>query len=332
MILFKFFKQLIILYPCGIHNILHPNFKMSSNPTKRKRRRTRKCLDELRKRSRRLIFSNNSSEKVYENNQYLHNNVKEMNFHTSRLTLAMFPKAIQSETITRPLLAEMSKRLKVDLSDIVGNKTCESSEKSKNVKNKNKLRDLNLKEANEDSTTDNFFKQNAQYVTNTTNTFGSYVLLSPNNLETSQTDSDTPEGPETHHRIQDLYEDFLSDASSYMKANASEALLKDYNLKKVKQKLQELYIKNNIHITSTATLNQRNQLFQVEESLVQNPMDYIRQKCEKYQGLTAFSNNFSETSSLSVNSPQSPSAPLLSSPKSIHYETPEYIYFPHKLN
>lgn len=74
-----------------------------TDTAKRKKRKTRKCLDEIRKRSRRTSCAHfdideNKSADLYSRN------IQQCIITDNRLTLRMFPNVIRSKTVTRPII------------------------------------------------------------------------------------------------------------------------------------------------------------------------------------------------------------------------------------
>lgn len=327
---------------------------ITSSATKRKKRKTRKCLDEIRKRSRcgtkdpikktpvlgklREIVSNvNDPRKPISNNNYITSN---------RLTLAMFPKAIRSETITRPVLSDIQHgACNYNLSKVVTNGRPPNAVLY-NDNNAQPDGDSDfIKNSDEESMSSAYDKCNEIQKDSTSENRSnggisprSFILFSP--MHQAAENDLIEESPNEHfvstptsssQSVREcygyqLYEEFMNEIPIYLRENAP-ALLKEDVMKKTRTVLHNIYMHNcrrgcedNILQcikTSVSASNKSN-----HDTIVRNPMDYLKlgyswqQTTEPAPPLAADS---------TVESP----APA---PQSLIHDTPEYTYYPHKLN
>lgn len=318
---------------------------------KRKKRKTRKCLDELRKRSRRNANGCDTYKK-----SPLVNKLGEAVTHlvrlkpiigkncitSTRLTLPMHPKAIQSETITRPELSEIRQAR-------VLNRKLTSTVTSANIPLQVSNSESDLRRNSDEDIIDDTFGRYSEInqispqeliasgnvSDQSKNSPSSFILFSPLDqvrdtdiLEESpfRDTASTPTSPSSHSSHEDygyhLYEEFMNEIPTYIKQNTP-ALIKEDVLMKIKSLKQNLYREechqecedNILNYIKTNMLT--NNLFSPSSAIVENTMDYIRQRLKSSAPIST--NSGSPCSSITP-----PTAPT--------HDTPDYIYYPHKLN
>lgn len=334
----------------------------SSNIVKRKKRKTRKCLDEIRKRSRRTgqnLFEKDSS-KVGNHN---FNTVNNCLVTHNRLTLRMFPKAVRSETITRPALIDLKEKSNLNLDELVkgvgkaintSNSTnvrmpefdANSSEhlKNENFKFSNKctldestsynepdIENMNSQEEKLSSNFDLFTSMDSAEVTD----------KSPESTRAQSVSTDMTSSNQSDDFGYKMYEEFMSEIPTYLNQNAT--LIQEDVMKKTKMFLHNLFLEssyqesgeNMIKCEKTNTEND----YTHNEMIVHNPMDYIRLGDVQQQSLFPRPSRIGGVIDGGCSIPHSPLlAPSLpgASPDSplsvIVNDTPDYTYYPHRLN
>lgn len=329
-----------------------------TSATKRKKRKTRKCLDELRKRSRRstdslikptamgnlkeTISSLNEPLKLINNNNYI---------TTNRLTLAMFPKAIRSETITRPVLSNIQHNVSsnnfskiVSSTVILDDKNGQPNDDSDFIKNSDEesmtsaydrckeMGQISLqKESNSEkmSTDDNISPR-------------SFILFSPvrqsadtDLFEESPNEHSVSTPTSSSQSIRDrcgyqLYEEFMKEIPMYLKENAP-ALLKEDVMKKSRTVLHNVYMdscrrecEDNILQCIKTSVSTSKKPFANHNTIIHNPMDYLRAGYVSWRQSTAPTMSVAPDAESAAESP-APQTSLI-------HDTPEYTYYPHKLN
>lgn len=341
-------------------------FAMESlpNTTKRKKRKTRKCLDEIRKRSRRtgqILFEKDNGKVCDSFSNY--NTANNCFVTNNRLTLRMFPKAVRSETITRPALDDLKNKSNFNLDELVkGTKALSSTNvrmpelintfdnsiehlgnENFKISNKCALKEsITFKQSDvqnmchqEENNSDMFTSMDSAEVTDKSP--HSLRALSVSTLTTSSNQS-------VHDDFgYNLYEEFMSKLPTYLKRNTT--IIEEDVMKKTKVYLQNLFIdscyqeceENVLKYKKGNTTNK--DYTPPSEMIVHNPMDYIRLGHVQQQSL------FHRTSSLRVtidggcSIPQSPllapSSPAASPDSPLNVivnDTPSYTYYPHRLN
>lgn len=340
----------------------------SSNTTKRKKRKTRKCLDEIRKRSRRtsgqILFKKNSG-KVYEHFSN-HNNVNNCLVTNNRLTLRMFPKAVRSETITRPVLENLKEKTTLNLDELVKGTRAISTLSSTNVRMPelintfdNSIEHLKNEHffnkcAVEESI--NYKESNGKNMNSQEENFSSNFDLCTSMVSAEATDKSPDSiGAESvstlttssNQSLQDdygypLYEEFMSEIPTYLKRNVT--FIEEDVMKKTKLFLQNLFIEScyqecEENVLKCKKENIANKKDTPREMIVHDPMDYIRLGHVQQQSLFYRPTRISRTIDGGCSQPQSPllapSLPAVSpdSPLSVIVnDTPDYTYYPHRLN
>lgn len=329
--------------------------------TKRKRRKTRKCLDELRKRSRRYSVYNSLKSKspLRMRNNIANERSEELvklnnNYITSeRLTISMFPKAIRSETITRPMCSNVIQEPKLSIKIPNGSTFCTVTSTCFEAK-ENSDDDIDYIRHSEDNSKDviescmrHNTQKNCSDLENQGNTSTeSYILFSPEeqvrDIDFDETQNEAASLVTTPSLVSSeenynyhLYDEFMKEVPLYLKENVP-ALTKEDVTKKAKTYLHNIYLEscrqeceNNIlQCIKNNMLSGSNRSNISREAIVQNPMDYLR------LGYAWRQNNrhVQSPSRDRLSSPGSHTTPLSPTVNSVIHDTPDYDYYPHKLN
>lgn len=332
----------------------------TTNITKRKKRRTRKCLDELRKRSRRYTVYNSIKSKSPLRNKVTNARSEVLvksnnNYITSkRLTIAMFSKAIRSETITRPMCSDVMQEPKICIKRPRGSTFCtvtancfEAKEDSNGDSDYIRHSEDNSKEVFE-SCLGHDTQKNCSDIENQGDTSAeSYLLFSPEeevrgidlfdetqneavSLVTTPSLASSEESYNYH-----LYDEFMKEMPLYLKENVP-ALIKEDVTKKAKIYLHNIYMEscrqeceNNIlQCIKSNMLSGNNKSNISRETIVQNPMDYLRLGYAWRQN----KGQVHDPAGASPDSPGLSTTPLSPPVDSAIHDTPDYDYYPHKLN
>ncbi|CAG5034222.1 unnamed protein product [Parnassius apollo] len=326
-----------------------------SNKIKRKKRKTRKSLNDLRKRLHGKPedkISNNLSDSA--NN--LQNEAKKNCIASSRLTLNLFHKAVRSETITRPDLSIMKKQTifnknkktvyKTSITRQMGTASIDNQKCSSNMPaNSSKNNVMEVLSDNSASSKENSMNYKR-------NLLDSPVMFSPVEMRITTTSLEKSESPITLATSsigspqvsddQQLYEEFINYIPRYFVEKTPSLIREDIMMKK-KLFLQNLYLEgcrreteqnifhcmtNNLHRGRDENTN-TDEYFSPKKIIEEDPMNYIRQGYAMQQHGSCKS-----ITSVSSSSPNSP-LPILNThnkSNSFIHDTPEYVYFPHKLN
>lgn len=310
--------------------------------TKRKKRRTRRCLDEIRNRLQRKCDKHfqHSTQKtkscILLESKKLENRLVTMD----RLTLkAMFPNAVRSETITRSVLEEIKQKQNVHFVDVL--KDC-ATKKAFPLRQEYFCNNMNISasfhnnipfpECGENS----LYHENDYKNNDTVDSPSSLVLFSPdgsiNNtvtLSKSVNEGDAVTSSTSSHISQDYrhhrYEELMNEISSYMR-HADSSIDKEDAMKKTIHNLQKLYMEscqkeceenivksNSSHALTSKKIVIGNQL------IIENPLDYIKFEHEQEQNR-----------GFPLDSSDSPS-PGGGALTEVPYDTPDYNYYPHRL-
>ncbi|CAB3235061.1 unnamed protein product [Arctia plantaginis] len=326
-----------------------------SNGAKRKKRKTRKCLDEIRKRSRRtgqILFEKDDGRF----DEMFHNkNIQKCMLTSNRLTLRMFPKAIQSKTITRPVLLDLEHKPNLNLDELVRDTNIYKAQNRNfrtpifsNIDNngesfQNKSHNSNY------SLIENSLIENEQIVKNCDDKedlemFSSMDELnnkSPISMGTPPASSMTSSSTQSLREDNgyNLYEEFMSEIPACLQQNSK--LIQEDVMKKTKMLLQNLFIEScyeecEDNILRCIKNDKAKNMYYTSTEVVHNPIDYIRQGHVQHQTLF---HNSSESISGSDSASQSPlrDPSCLSSPSDttlsiVIQDTPDYTYYPHRLN
>lgn len=343
------------------------------NMAKRKKRKSRKCLDEIRKRSRQtgqILFEKDNGKVCNLFTNYI--NVNNCVITNNRLTLRMIPKAVQSETITRPTLADLKQTQKLNLDELV------KGTKVLTTLNSTRVTLPELFTDRFDNNVEHFNNENVKFIANkcaledsvndedlvVKNINGQEEKLSSNfDLLTSMDSNEmTDKSPDsigaqsvstlTTSSNQSLhsdfgynqYEEFMSEIPTYLKQNAT-FVEEEEVMTKTKVFLQNLFIESCYQECEDKVLKciknntAKNVNYTPSEMIVHNPMDYIRLGHVEQQSLFHQSSRIRGPIVRSCSTPQSPlialSSPAVSpdTPLSvIAHETPDYTFYPHTLN
>lgn len=316
--------------------------------TKRKKRKTRKCLDELRKRSRSTSIADKPNKKPPLFGEFSNMNGCKLNNNcitSKRLTLTMFTKAVRSETITRPLPSNIKQdsTLNLDLKSpvisplniIVDSKSSSGASTPKVCTGSDIPRQSDIEHFHHDSgnSSDSMILFSPLHKAKTR------ILKESANEETRSTITSTSRSVEDfgYH----LYEELIEDIPLYLRRNLPN-LIKEDVMNNTKTSLQNIYFEN---LQKQYEPNKSDEPFVKEnrltsdrsctsnEMIVQNPMDYItigwrrsyQQSCQD-----------SSPSNADVSPPQTPHTLCspVASPQlhSVLSYTPDYEYYPHRLN
>ncbi|CAH1635443.1 unnamed protein product [Spodoptera littoralis] len=327
--------------------------------TKRKKRKTRKCLNEIRKKSLRtghLFF-----EKEKDNISDLIPNYNKCIITKERLSLRTFPKTVRSETITRPVLAELKQKpnLKLDelrsgskVLDTLNSTVVKLSNFSRSLKNTNDhierykvenpmslICSMGSNKYDEDSYVINMCNQEDKF--NNTNVCS---FIDPDQRSNKSSSSiGVHSGPSptstSNHRFHDsfrydLYEEFISEIPKYLKQTVK--TMEGDIVKNTKVVLKQLFISECCY---------QEKYYTPKKVIVRNPMDYIRLSHVQQRSLFHQSSRSRRTfdeidsfppSPIVISSSPSISHHFASSPDSplnvIVNNTPDYSFYPHRLN
>lgn len=306
-----------------VSNVMNTEMKK----TKRKKWRTRKYLNEIRKRSQRCgnTLSNDYVDDC--SNKIKFPTKKSSNITNKRLTLSMFPKAVRSETITRPVLAEI--KHKQSINDIVKDKT------SPIVLNTNINDKFQSKSDDQHSISDilivaNELTHDEQSIEDDKTPFGSSVLVSHDRKDDAALSDEsninlfTPTPPK---ETPELYENFMEEPPHLLREVLPDRFFKYNAMKDMREELNKTETEILKSPFNTSTCIKKGKL--TRNSIVENPIEYIRQAQTVPNDVTESCNSSSEVSDIQP-SMQSP-LPLLMDP-TIILDTPEYNYYPHKLH
>lgn len=326
-----------------------------STVTKKKRRRTRKCLDEIRKKSRHTasdcstetskqhIVKNNKAEGAHDDSHRL--------VTMNRLTLNMFPKAIRSETITRPLLEEIKYKSSYTYQNLDKNINCNISPKDPEIECfEHSAFNKSMPVFDQDES----LQEHESSLINTP--WGDFLnshSSNPKDISENQVDkiarvyssSSTSLSSQTlEEHGHKLYEELMNKISLHLKKITSTVIKEDV-IQHTKVKLQKLYNRSWSEEYQACVVEHKkskNTLQCSENSIAQNPLDYIRLKhCQQQEmyddcrsGIVESFNSLSPTEA-------EPTTSVLNSQLTFGrecthdvalYHTPEYNYYPHRLN
>lgn len=318
---------------------------------KRKKRKTRKCLDELRRRARIVSIKNDvpyqkTCNKPIQN--FKNSNCKRDNNNcitSKRLTLTMFAKAIRSETITRPLNYDE----KQDRNLVINTKSPPTS--PLNIVVESRSSDASGNIGNTNKTDIGKLSDSDNYLNHDDNSFDNFVWFSPSRqverhrfpgTENEDTISMATSTSRTNEDLgYNLYEELLDDIPTFARRNLSNFIKYDV-MRKTKTCLQNLYMENfhqnqeNVQVNivpsilhtsiSTSDISQTTP----KENIVQNPMDYIRIGWRRGGLRHSYDSTPSDPGMSPLRSPP-PCSPVTTQISIISY-TPDYNFYPHRLN
>lgn len=357
-------------YDCVIVNIInrliHNSMETTCTSGKRKKRRTRKCLDQIRKKSRRNCDDINEvpiqklkkSNKTGDSMKLINQN--RCTITTNRLTLrpVMFSKAVKSETITRPQLpsrhsSDNNKSIIIPDSPLQSSVivNCQNSKDTvpripekqrksvaQNTEHCNEIEEVSF---HDDSDSD---RGNASPK--------SFIVFSPISQAiepevVSSTEGEPPPAATGYH----LYSEFMDELADRVTTLAP-ALVQPDVLWKTRKYLQDVYTdgcrreseQNILQCMNITGASSDSENMEPIDTIVQDPMEYIKLGMGRRSVLRE--RNSSEPSSPRARAlcppsrvPRSPSASPPSPPSqsssphlSIINDTPEYTFYPRKLN
>lgn len=329
---------------------------------KRKKRRTRRCLDEIRNRLR----SKNKFNFIKPGSRNIKFRTEEFKktddrlVTVNRLTLkAMFPNAITSDTITRPILEEIKQKQSISLADVIKDSTvntanqhiddrkvCFSSKINTSASFDN---NIPLEQCNGNSQSG----ENSNCKTCEAKCSNSILLFSPSgSIDKPITQSKPVNGlissksPPENTQDYQHHTNMVKEIPFYCRHLASSSNREDSTITNLQaldlERCQAEYDPNIMKCDIGHDYS--NESFQFEdEVLVENPLDYLRIEHDRQQNHTTLhvallesSGNEGEKSGESTTGEsgkvRSPSA----SDYDFHfndvpYDTPDYNYFPHCL-
>lgn len=328
------------------------------NIKKRKKRKTRKCLDELRRKTHRAndvyrIYKNTDAKVCKNKSNYIKNNCITAN----RLTL--INKAIISETVTREQLAALeSKNLHLNKcretakSNLVNNSDTKSNNNGTVVRKEdipiteNRNREMNYSSPNTSDVVDVIMCDDV-------NTPKSVPLFSPgsqskeiNAKSTSpfqislSSNSSTDATLNTVEPAPDIYDHIIDGIDLYLEQEHPHIIkAMDEEVEKVKADFVSSFVPEVTSNSDTTSDNTPSAHYSSPERpysspnvpIIENPRDYIAHSWSQRSAE-------SKTSGIQVTSPSASSSSVsihISSPSplvSTVYDTPEYRYYPHRLN
>ncbi|KAJ8724703.1 hypothetical protein PYW08_016177 [Mythimna loreyi] len=275
----------------------------------------------------------------------------------------MFPKAVRSETITRPALED---KPNLNLHELVKGTEPISSLKSnseqmpeltdsfgndiENFKNDSLLDKCTLEESINYKVLD-VTKSMSSQEENLSSNFDLFTSMgsteatdnSPDSIGAQSVSTLTSSNLSLHDNFgYRLYEEFMSEIPTYLKQNA--AFVEEDVMKKTKVFLQNLFIEScyqecEENVLKNKKANTLNKKDTPRELIVHDPMDYIRLGHVHQQNLFHQPSRILTTIDGGCRTPHSPLlAPSLpaTSPDSplsvIVNDTPDYTYYPHRLN
>ncbi|XP_059054638.1 uncharacterized protein LOC131848718 [Achroia grisella] len=306
------------------------------NLSKRKKRKTRKCLDELRKRSQHcLTTSNKTVSTVQIGNKIMF----------SRFSLSIFPNIIRSNPVTRFNIQSESSSRK-NQSNCITRITQKCSPEVtyattfdnditnvsvNNILNKtfvpcNKRGEIGIEKIIEDNSPENNILFNPLEVNMDEETFddtttSTEVCFSPGSIR---------------NNYYDLYEKIMKDISIYLRNNAPRLFEEDV-MASTKSYCRSLY-KHSINKWEYGFCEERisnieysKVSYKARNTLVENPIEYLTYGNMRRQNVLT---KFRMSDSTTIEVPNSPSSPFASGvqTKSVLHTTPDYNFFPHKLN
>lgn len=338
--------------------------------TKRKKWKTRKCLNEIRKKSRRTGHTFFQSE-----NDYLSNFIPNYNkfiITNERLSLRMFPKTVRSETITRPVLTDLKQKPDLKLDELInGSKVLNTlnstvvrlSSFDKSLKNTNDHIER-YKMENSMPLTSSMGSKNYEdsYVINMwsqenklNDTLNVYSLIDSDDIcnksssSTGEHSGSTPTSTSSRRFYDNfgynLYKEFISEIPKYLKETVK--TMEGDVIKNTKVCLKQLFIRECCYKESEEDLSKciksTTKYYTPTKVIVHNPMEYIRLSHVQQRSLFNQSSRSTRTRDESGRFPPSPvvfslspttshHAASLDSPLSVIVNnSPNYSYYPHRL-
>ncbi|CAH0398962.1 unnamed protein product [Chilo suppressalis] len=245
----------------------------------------------------------------------------------------MFTKAVRSETITRPVI---STKTHPDLSQSDG-------EKSYDSQNEAEIKFLSSSTSCHDSS-EHVIKGSGYLNPNSIDDHSSdsFVTCTNSNKKHNPVNEEA-----THLRVSSfttasrseenfvdcLYDDLMDAIPLYIKTNFSNHINEDVIIEKSKKALQNIYAVNcEQEMENDISIIKNNDItIKVTETFVQNPMDFLRLGCIQQESHSDHTETSDEDTTHTTDYSYSPFAES----QNLHTllsHTPEYNYFPHKLN
>lgn len=305
------------------------NTEISSHAAKRKKRRTRKCLDEIRKRSLRSTFCDLIPNDAVSSKQTKKIESRALFAITSkRLTLQphCFSKAVKSETVTRPLIAAAPETEEFCVYNGFNSRNVEKKLEHEN--NYCQAESLHNQSASENAGNDDNVSN--EQLDSQPECFN--ILCSPEAAPSTSASSQNP--------LQDcggyqLYAQFLKELPFHIERNSPDLINKNI-MKKTKTFLQNVYTegcrRKSRKRISTCANDTTESLIRSKECHKSKPSDIIIQNPIDYIKMSVVRNQECQQEDSSTYSPCSPALPLEVSPLAVIQDTPEYTFYPRKLN
>lgn len=301
--------------------------KELSKVAKRKKRKTRRCLDEMRNRSLRM----RGDLSAHRENPVRDERKASSLITTNRLTLNMFPKSIRSETITRPILEEIKQQsslacqsLDKNTNRIASKNKVHCSENSNSAASNNSMPLFDLQ-----GTPQEHHSKYLNYSLSPTTQVGR-ASMAASSCSTTSVSSETSDG-DAH----EFYEELMNQVSAHLQ-KLSSAVVKEDFMKDTKMNLRNLLHKTCLEKCFESC--SQGALKSPEELIVQNPLSYLKLR-QVHEPVKYDESGLSEPSSIAPSpaaygsSPQFPLDSLAASTHNIALlNTPQYSYYPHKLN
>lgn len=328
--------------------------------SKRKKRKSRKNLNELGKKCNIILYNRDSCCTKLECNLKKQNNTIKTNCiaGANRLTLGLFHKAVRSETITRETLPEFKQKSILNGNKVMNKKNLMHYKNScklhhLSTSNENDLHSLSNNVMNKSKykiEEMNYSKQNNKeswiiYGNQLSSTpilhdlFKPQIAMTPPIFETSETLQTLSSIESFWDRDgYQLHEEFINSMPKYLAKNIP-GLIRHDIMKQTKDFLHDLYIhryhcetENNIsqciqkYISREKNQSSETSYFSHRTTFEEDSLNYIKMKYTRQRG------GVCETvTPPSISTPNSTTTAINISQLSKQY-TPEYIYFPHKLN
>ncbi|CAH2267977.1 jg8422 [Pararge aegeria aegeria] len=310
---------------------------------KRKKRKTRRCLDELRKKTHQTNDVCSINKNIAKPHKNKSNCVKNNYITNNRLTL--LNKAVRSETITRLQLSELEgKKLtsNKDRETIISNLRVNVVSNGQHKSNKILLgkRDTHISEDNSEILSP---KINNNEVSSEIDTPKSVVLFSPDSqngqaintqldsqLEISLISSSTPSTINTNYKS-DTNDDVMDIIELFIEQDYPQFLkIVDSNVMKTKAELTKLCLENESKSEVNEDTLSTEEYLSPDVPTIQKTRDYIDYSLS--QCSDSITSGINEPSPTESNSSFSIHIPSASSMASAVFDTPEYSYYPHRLN
>lgn len=311
---------------------------LTTHTKRNKKKRTRKILDDMRKRS----FHNTTRyyKRVKENEMLKHDNINKLSgavhclqpvslITSKRLTLKfdLHTKTVKSETITRDMLKDGILQFPNNVISSLGIKI---TKEHQNLTKAEESADIFNHEYDENALSRNSFTEihkNEESFMEKISETESIISISMSSTSNIQNIVNTSISRTSRDDCYLLYEDFMQSIPTYLNKYATNVIKKNNINQKTKHLLQDIYFKNvnRTEIQPNAkNCNMKGLLTPYNETarpmILENPIEYIRQ------------NYFDKIRRESQQSPPPPGHRAVASCSAFIDHTPEYIYYARKLN